>query len=418
MTTFIKIAAALALGTFSASAPTLPAQAEPWTPVWMAAPQKVWSDTSVFATGLPDSIAGAIIRQPLTVGFPASRMRLVLSNLHGTKPLPIDAAALALSVGATGVQDAAMVRFGGLPGIVIAPGAQAVSDPVDFPVAAGTRIAVTLTYGANAVAEDFHWDARETSYVIAADSPSPEVVREMPARITLSGVLSDHPARSVVVAMGDSITDGNGAPMDGMARWPDFLSRALTEEGIAVVNAGISGGRLLSDGMGQSVLARLSHDALAVPGADTLVLLIGTNDIAWPGSPFSPDEAPMRLDRLRDGLHQVAEKVHAQGMTLILGTVPPFKGALPGTPMAASYWSPEKDALRRAFNDMLREAASSGESIRFDGLVDFDRLLSAPGDDMRLNPEHDSGDHLHPGAEGNRAMADAVAKLIRNRATR
>lgn len=73
--------------------------------------------------------------------------------------------------------------------------------------------------------------------------------------------------------------------------------------------------------------------ALAMTVADTLILLIGTNDIAWPGSPFAPEDGPMQVSHLQAGLRQAAAKVHAQGMTLILGTVPPFKGALPDTPM-------------------------------------------------------------------------------------
>lgn len=383
-----------------------PALAESWTPTWMASPQPVWSDTTVFATGLPERIAGATIRQPLTLGFPAERLRLVLSNVHGTHPLPVEAVTVAHSTGAADIEAPRTVLFGGNTGTVIAPGAQAVSDPVVFSAAAGARIAVTLTYGPDALAEDFHWDARETSYLIEADMPAPVVRAEVPARLSLSMVLSDRPARQVVIAMGDSITDGNGAPMDAMARWPDFLAHALAGEGIAVVNAGISGNRLLSDGMGRSVLARLERDALAVPGTDTLVLLIGTNDIAWPGTLFAPEEEPMSLSRLQAGLMQVAARTHAQGMRLILGTVPPFAGALPETPMEATYWSPEKDALRRELNNWLRRADFH------EGLVDFDRLLSAPGDDMRLKPAHDSGDHLHPGAEGNRTMARAVAETL------
>jgi lysophospholipase L1-like esterase len=403
MTTFSRgTAAAMAFAALAS-----PAFAEPWTPVWMAAPQKVWTDTSVFATGLPDSIANTTIRQPLTVGFPAERLRLVLSNIYGTQPLAVDAASLGRSTDGADVDEVQPVLFAGQAGIVIAPGAQAVSDPVALTVAAGARISATLSFGAGAKAEDFHWDARETSFVIDADTASPQVLAETPARVTLSAVLSDRAARSVVVAMGDSITDGNGAPMDAMARWPDFLSRELADDGIAVVNGGISGGRLLTDGMGQSVLARLDRDLLAVPGADTVVLLIGTNDIAWPETPFAPGEGPMQLAPLQAGLQQVAAKAHTQGIRLILGTVPPFKGALPGTPMEATYWSPAKDALRRDLNDWLRQADFH------DGLVDFDRLLAAPGDDMRLNPLHDSGDHLHPGAEGNRAMAKAAAALIR-----
>ena len=401
MTPITGTTAALAALTFAA-----PALADSWTPAWMASPQAVWSDTTLFDTGLPDSIAGATIRQPLTLGFPADRLRQVLSNDHGTQPLPVDAVSLALSVGEATTDAPKPVLFSGQPGTVIAPGAQAVSDPLVFPADAGTRIAVTLTYGPDAQAQDFHWDARETSYLIDADSPAPVVLGEIPARVSLSMVLSDRPARAVVVAMGDSITDGNGAPMDALARWPDYLSRALADEGIAVVNAGISGGRLLSDGMGRSVLARLEHDGLAVPGADTLVLLIGTNDIAWPGTAFSPGEAPMPLNRLQAGMLQVAARTRAQGMRLILGTLPPFACALPDTPLEETYWTAEKDALRRDLNDWLRAADFH------DGLVDFDRLLAAPGDDMRLNPVHDSGDHLHPGADGNRAMAGAVADLL------
>ena len=147
-----------------------PAMAEPWTPVWMAAPQEVWTDTSVFATGLPSSIAGITLRQPLTVGYPARQLRLVLSNRHGTRALPIEAASLGLSSAGSPVDARQAVLFGGAPGVVIAPGAQVVSDPVEMPVAVGTRIAATFTYGAEAVAQDFHWDARETSYLVDADS--------------------------------------------------------------------------------------------------------------------------------------------------------------------------------------------------------------------------------------------------------
>lgn len=387
-------------------AAALPAMAEPWTPAWLASPQAVWQDSSVFATGLPERIAGLTLRQPLTLGFPAEQLRLVLSNRHGTAPLPITAAAIARSPGGPAAGESHPVRFGGAAATVIAPGAEVVSDPVELPAPAFARLAVTLEYGPGAQAQDFHWDARETSYVITADVSAPEVLQAVPARLTLAGILSDRPARSVVVAMGDSLTDGNGAPMDAQARWPDFLAREMAAGGTAVVNAGISGGRLLSDGMGRSVLARLDQDVLAQPGVGTLVLLIGTNDIAWPGSPFAPDEPPMTLARLQAGFLQVAARVRARGLRLVIGTLPPFAGALPGTPMAARYWSPEKDALRRDLNDWLR-AAGVG-----DALVDFDRVLAAPQDASRLNPAHDSGDHLHPGAEGNRAMALAVSAVL------
>ena len=59
-------------------------------------------------------------------------------------------------------------------------------------------------------------------------------------------------------------------------------------------NQGVSGGRLISDGMGVSALARFDRDVLAQPGVDTLILMIGLNDIGWPGGVLAPGEAVPR----------------------------------------------------------------------------------------------------------------------------
>ncbi len=90
-------------------------------------------------------------------------------------------------------------------------------------------------------------------------------------------------------------------------------------------------------------------------------------------------------------------------MRLIVGTVPPFRGALPGTPMEATYWSAAKDTLRSEFNDWLRK------TDLIDGLVDFDAVLRDPDEPSRLRPSFDSGDRLHPGDVGNKAMAAAIS---------
>lgn len=400
------ITATTALLFFALSAGTV--HSEEWTPAWAASPEAVWSTEFDFPTGLPDSIAGQTIRQPLTLAWGGDRVRITLSNSYGTTPLPVDAAMIAPGGKAAVLEGQELpILFGGRSEVTIPPGARITSDPVALPVEAGQRISVTLSYGEGAVAQDFHWDARETSFVLDGDRSDEEIT----ARVTLAGVLTDRPAEMVVVAMGDSITDGNGAAMNEDVRWPDFLARRLAPEGVAVINAGISGGRLLSDGMGESVLARIDRDAFAVPGVDAVVLLIGTNDIAWPGSPFAPDNAPMTLEDLQAGISAIAAKARIQGVRLIVGTVPPFRGALPGTPMEATYWSAGKDGLRREFNDWLRT------TDLIDGLVDFDAVLRDPDDPARLDPSFDSGDRLHPGAAGNEAMATAISlKLLKGEA--
>nr|WP_296430811.1 SGNH/GDSL hydrolase family protein [Roseovarius sp. BRH_c41] len=374
--------------------------AKDWTPAWAASPEAVWSTEFDFPTGLPDSIAGQFIRQPLTLAWGGDSLRITLSNSYGTRPLPVDAATVAPGGAAAALEGQEQpVLFGGNPWVIIPPGARITSDPVALTIQAGQRISITLRYGDDAVAQDFHWDARETSFVLDGD----RIDEEITARVSLAGVLTDHPAEMVVVAMGDSITDGNGATMNEDVRWPDFLARRLAPQGVAVINAGISGGRLLSEGMGESVLARIDRDAFAVPGIDAVVLLIGTNDIAWPGSPFAPDEAPMTLERLQAGIAAIAAKARIHGVRLIVGTVPPFRGALPGTPMEATYWSAAKDTLRSEFNDWLRK------TDLIDGLVDFDAVLRDPDEPSRLRPSFDSGDRLHPGDVGNKAMAAAIS---------
>jgi len=107
------------------------------------------------------------------------------------------------------------------------------------------------------------------------------------------------------------------------------------------------------------------------------------------------------LEALQAGYRQLAAAAHARGLRITAGTIPPFEGALEGTPFAGHY-SPAKDALRRQFNDWLRSAAL------FDAVVDFDAVLRDPERPQRMRPEYDSGDHLHPGDAGYRAMAEAI----------
>ncbi len=57
-----------------------------------------------------------------------------------------------------------------------------------------------------------------------------------------------------------------------------------------VVNMGISGNQVLSDGAGQSALARFDRDVLSVPGMRTVILFEGVNDL---GISYGHFEGPM-----------------------------------------------------------------------------------------------------------------------------
>ena len=170
---------------------------------------------------------------------------------------------------------------------------------------------------------------------------------------------------------------------------------------MAVINAGISGARLLADGMGSNALARFERDVLAQPGVHTVIVFLGINDISWPGTAFDPHGRRPALEALTAGYRQLLAQARGRGVRVIVATLTPFEGALPGTPLD-NYFQPEKEALRQQLNAWIRSCGS------FDGVLDADALLRDPAQPQRLLPAYDSGDHLHPGDAGNRALAVAV----------
>jgi lysophospholipase L1-like esterase len=378
-----------------------PAEASPWHASWMASPQPVWNESFVLPVGMPRTLQQVTLRQWLRSSVAGERVRLVVSNEYGASPLKIGRAA----VWVPGMAEPQALRFAGAAHAVVAPGARLQSDPVAMPVRAGDRLRVDLFLPERTALAGFHWDAREETLLIPGDAvgrAGAAAAEKLSTRAFVTELQVQAPrAPAAVVAIGDSITDGNGATPGRDQRWPDHLSRRLALHGVAVLNAGISGNRLLQGGMGESGLARFERDVLRHAGVRAAIVLLGTNDIGWPGGPFAPGEPPASLAALTQGLRQLVAKAHARGVRVIGGTLPPFEGALEGTPLQGHY-SPQKDALRQALNAWIRTSGT------FDAVADFDAVLRDPARPSRLRPEFDSGDHLHPGDAGYRAMADAI----------
>jgi lysophospholipase L1-like esterase len=318
----------------------------------------------------------------------------VFSNRFGREPVKLGAVRVGPADDAT---NSRTLTFSGQPGVAIAPGATVTSDPVAMPVRPLSRLAVTTRLPASTPIASFHWGAQQTVQVTMGD-----VTSRFGGRLFLNAVMVEAatPGRTVV-ALGDSITDGNGSTPDADRRWPDLLAERLAQHGIAVANAGISGGRLARDGMGQSAVARFEQDVLGQPGVSDVIVLLGINDIGWPGTPFAPGERAATLDELTTAYRQLVAAAHVRGVRVTAGTLPPFEGALAGTPYAGHY-SPEKDRLRQQLNQWIRTAGA------FDAVVDFDAVLRDPSNPRRLRAAFDSGDHLHPGDAGYRAMAAAI----------
>lgn len=403
---------------FALSVPAAAVTPTHWIASWGASPQARWDDSFILPVGVPASFERQSVRDVVRLSVGGKRLRIVLSNRYGAAPLAVGAMRVALAGdGAAAIGSGRAVTFGGSAHASAAPGAVLVSDPVDLPAGALARLAITTYYPAPTPVSTFHWGGQQRPYLVsgnataAADLPA---AARFEGRAFLATVLVEAPAaaRSVVV-LGDSITDGNGSSPDQDRRWTDVLAQRLAPSGVGVVNAGISGARLLGDRMGANALARFDQDVLAQPGVASVIVMMGINDIGWPGSPFAPRDEAMSAERVIDALRQLIARARAHDLRIVGATLIPFEGALAGTPFEGHY-SPAKEAVRQRVNRWILDG---GE---FDAVFDADAVLRDPARPSRMRAEFDSGDHLHPGDAGYRALAHALdlAGLMGKKRTR
>jgi len=301
------------------------------------------------------------------------------------------------------------LTFGGEASVTVPPGAPVLSDPVDLEVPALGSVAVSLYLPEVTPTSTFHWEGVQTAYISGegsfAGEPDFEPAETITSRIFLSEIMVDAPPDArAVVTFGDSITDGATSTVDANHRWPDFLAGRLNEAGarVAVINQGISGARVLRDRMGDNALARFDRDVLSHPRADTVVLMMGINDIGWPGTLLVPEGEPApSADDIIAGYRQLIARAHANDFRIFGATLTPFEDTFSGNPLFG-YYDEEKEAKRQAVNEWIR---TSGE---FDGVIDFDAVARDPDNPKHIRAEFDSGDHLHPQDTGYEAMADSI----------
>jgi lysophospholipase L1-like esterase len=353
-------------------------------------------------------VAGRTVRQIIYPDLDGREARLRLSNRYGSQPLIVERAVIARSDGAAGLVagTAAAVTFGGRATLTLPPGAEADSDAIAFPVMRGKPLAVSLALGPRQAMQAWHRIANRVNFISgpgdhAAAAPGADFRGRTTHYAWITQLAVPATSAGSLVAIGDSITDGLRSTFGARHSWPEDLARRAAAEGqppLAVLNAGISGNRLLSDSpcYGERLVGRFDHDAAALPGVRAVILLIGINDINFAATPQRRGldcDAPhtqVTAKNLIDGYKRVIEAAHRRGLRIFGGTLTP--AALP----------PAREAVREAVNQWIRHGGG------FDGVVDFDAALRDPRHPAQLLPAYNSGDGIHPSDAGYAAMAQAV----------
>jgi lysophospholipase L1-like esterase len=245
--------------------------------------------------------------------------------------------------------------------------------------------------------------ARQTNYISPPGSYATETV--MPVGnladqwFFLCGVDVVAPSNALgVVALGDSLTDGNISTIDAFCRWPDQLARRLVARAgrpIGVMNNGLGGNRILHDIRGDSGLRRFDRDVLAQPGVTHVIVMLGTNDLR---NRWAKPEEEVTGDSVIAGLQQMALRARAAGIKIIGATLTPFGNET----YMANAWNPTREKHRVAINAWIRQNGV------FDGVADFDAALRDPEIPTQMRAVDDCGDGLHPSDAGYGKMGDAI----------
>lgn len=359
-------------------------------------PAGPWTQAGGYAIdhGMPVGSGGngwsnMTLREEVSVAVGGTQLRVHLSDEFASDTVTLAHVSVAQQL--NGAQTAAppvAVTFGGSTSVTMAPGAEATSDPLAYTTTPGERLLVSLFLPPTPAVQtaNAHTYAQGTQFNIvgqdATMETNPLVNNTFGFESYIAGVETNTTTAQTVVAIGDSITDTAGTPIDTDTRWSDYLAR---RSGLAVVNEGISGNQVMADlgaNGGPSLQHRFGHDALGITGVRGIIDAGGINDLRAGATAAALESAQAGL----------VASAHAAGVRIMLTTITPCAGA--------SNCGSAFETQRLAYNAWVR-AGSSGA----DGYADFD---AAVGAGAALAAMYDDGGHIHPNAAGTLVMAGVI----------
>ncbi len=368
-----------------------------WVDAWAV------SYLSTTVNGTPQAVPtfdNQTLRLNMFVKLGGTALRVKLTNRFSTRPLVIGSAHVALRRSSSGseiaVETDRSLTFDGAKTVKLEAGKEMWSDPVDLSVKQHQDVVVSLFLPEPTTPEAFHPTGLKTQYIASGDQCGDTTLKSAGrgSRTTMYFFVSDiqvlAPAKSkVIVAMGDSITDGAAAANDINGSWPDVLSKRLPalHDGtpVSVINMGIGSNRLVtSDAAGPAGLKRLEEDVLSRPNVSYLILMEGINDISY---------EQVTAEKLIAAYEQTIDKAHAKGIKVFGATLLPIQNSRKDTPA--------NEATRQAVNKWIRQ------SRRFDAVLDFEKVVQDPQNPLRIRKDLTT-DYVHPNTEGYRLMGESV----------
>ncbi len=367
-----------------------------WVTTWSTSPSTLPGEED------PDaSTADQTLRLIAHSSVGGNSVRIRLSNFHGNKAITIGAASIALQSEGSAIQagTSQALEFSGQSSVTIPKGAVVFSDPINYSVPALSNLAVSLYLPEDTGFLTAHALSNQTNYLSAGGDQTQALdlaeKTETAAWPLLTAIDVMKAEASAIVTVGDSITDGWGSTTSANQRWPNHFARILASssyaDSYAVVNAGISGNRVTTEGnslFGENLQARFERDVLALSNVSHMVLMEGINDIG-----MSSSSELIAASEVINGYRQIIARAHARGIKVIGATLTPYEGA--------AYYTPEGELVRQQVNAFIR---GSGE---FDGVIDFEIAVQDPANPSRILPAF-TEDNLHPNDAGYEAMARVV----------
>ncbi len=316
--------AILFLFSLALSCPAMSQSSEKWVTSWAASAKGPYPAGNPMVQPdlrrvFPEPAIGAMEQTFRLIVSPdiwGREARIRLSNAFGTMPVSFDGVYAGLQLESSAVVPGTNrpVTFNGSKSVIVEPGGSAWSDAFPLPFVdeiprrylQSRKLAISFHIGPESGPMTWHAKGMTTSYVTApGEGSAPLGAVEGESAIpfgTTSWYFLDAldmkvPAGAhLIVALGDSITDGTGSTLNGQDRWPDVLSRRLHAkfgDRFAVVNAGIGGNLIAGPAEydpkkpypgGPAAVQRLERDVASLSGVSTVIWFEGINDFSRNGN--------------------------------------------------------------------------------------------------------------------------------------